>query len=281
MLWETSEESIGTRAPIAPRLVAVVQTLEAPMTWLSLGFECVTSTTAVFALFGVAGGALTTVAGMGGGLFLVLSLSLLTNPTQALAITAPALLLSNAHRAVLFRRELEGRIALRFAAGAAPAALLAGSAISRLPQGVVQAAMLALTSLALLRARGIVSLSARPRAFVPLSALVGGLSAAAGAGGFLVAPLLFSLGLTGSRYIATGAACAVVLHVARVAGYGVGGLLTTSHWSASAWLFVGLAAGNVLGRRLRGKVTRELETRLELGALIVCTTLGVLGVGLR
>lgn len=235
----------------------------------------------LLALLGVAGGALTTVAGMGGGIFLVLALSVLVGPRAALAITSPALLLSNLHRAFLFRVAANRALAVRFAIGTVPAAILGGTFASQLPAGVIQVGMLSLTTFALLRAANVLRLKPPARAFVPLSAVVGVLSAGTGAGGFLVSPLLIAHGLTGATYIGTMALCSSIQHAARIAGYGAGGLLTSAHVVGSLALFAGLAAGNLAGRRLRGFLTPATELKLEIGALVLCTALGVCGVGVR
>ena len=57
--------------------------------------------TLALAALGTIAGILTTLAGQGGGLFLLLAIAALVGPHEALAITAPALLLGNLHRAVL------------------------------------------------------------------------------------------------------------------------------------------------------------------------------------
>ena len=78
---------------------------------------------ALVPVLGVLAGILTTVAGLGGGMVLMLALSLLTSPTVALAATAPALLAGNLHRSVMFRGQVDRRVATSFAAGAFPGAL--------------------------------------------------------------------------------------------------------------------------------------------------------------
>lgn len=230
---------------------------------------------------GLAGGVLTTIAGMGGGLFLVLAISIFQGPLAALAITSPALLLSNAHRAFLFRTHIARDVVARFAWGAIPAGIVGGVLAARLPPVAVQGAMLGLALFAVGRSLGVIRYAPSARLFVPLSALVGVLAAAAGGAGFLVGPLLIALGLSGSGYIATTAVCAVLLHGARIVGYRAGGILTSEFLIASLALFVGLAIGNLAGKRMRGFLTPKLEQKIELGALLVCTALGLLGVEVR
>ena len=75
---------------------------------------------------GLAAGVMTTLAGMGGGLMLLLALAALRDPHEALAMTAPALLIGNAHRAFMFRAHLRPSVSGRLVAGALPGAILGG-----------------------------------------------------------------------------------------------------------------------------------------------------------
>lgn len=226
---------------------------------------------------GILGGALSAVAGMGGGLFLILALGATAGPHAALASTSPALFFSNAHRAYLFRAHVDGHVALRFAMGAVPAAAAGAIVAARFPPALVHCAMIGLALFAIARSLGWVHYAPSPRTVLPVSALIGVLAAAAGGAGFLVGPLLMALGLTGARYAGTIALCAVLLHGARIVGYRAGGLLTSAYVGASAVLLVGLVLGNYLGRRLRDHLTPKLEQRVEVGAIAVATVLGLLG----
>src|SRR5688500_15046582 len=100
---------------------------------------------------GLIAGVLTTVAGMGGGLLLVVTLSAWKGPHFALAVTTPALLLSNLHRAYLFRRVLDTKVAKAFALGAIPGAFAAGWLVPRLPEAALHGVLVAATSLTLAR----------------------------------------------------------------------------------------------------------------------------------
>ena len=72
-------------------------------------------------------GLLTTVAGLGGGILMLLAVSLATDPKVALVATAPALLAGNLHRAFLFRGDVDRRVARAFALGAFPGSVLGGA----------------------------------------------------------------------------------------------------------------------------------------------------------
>lgn len=235
--------------------------------------------TLLFAL-GVASGALTTVAGLGGGILLLLSLSLVWGPTAALATTAPALLLSNLHRLWMFRRDLNKRVSFSFVAGALPGSFLGGMLAARVPEAVLTWLLVAMTALAVTRALGLWKWEPRPSVLLPAGAGIGVLTGTSGGAGVLVAPLLLASGLTGSAYVATAALCAVAMHTGRVLAYGAGGLVTGETLWRTAILTGALLLGNYAGKRIRARLLDDKRAqRIEIGTLIVCVGLALLGLG--
>src|SRR5262249_45454596 len=79
-------------------------------------------------LLGLIAGVLTTIAGTGGGIILALTMSLAMPPALALAVSAPALLLGNLHRAWVHRAEVDRRVAPAVAGGALLGSLAGGFA---------------------------------------------------------------------------------------------------------------------------------------------------------
>jgi hypothetical protein len=233
----------------------------------------------VHALLGTLGGVLSTVAGMGGGIALVALLSVLLGPHAALAATAPALLLGNAHRLFVFRDALERKIAGAFALGAVPGATLGALVVGELPARVLTAALVLVTLFALGRQRGLFSLSPPAWAWTPFAFGAGVVAAGSGAG-VIVAPALVAGGLSGRTLIATGAAIAVTMHVGRVLGYGLGGLYGEGSEGllATTALAVGIVLGNVAGVRTRdrlGPERVERATGITLAASLVLAVAGL------
>lgn len=227
----------------------------------------------VHALLGTLGGVLSTVAGMGGGIALVALLSVVLGPHAALAATAPALLVGNTHRLVVFRDALERRVAAAFVLGAVPGAALGALAVGELPAAVLTTALVLVTLFALARQRGLFSLSPPPWAWTPFAFGAGVIAAGSGAG-VIVAPALVAGGLSGRTLIATGAAIAVSMHVGRIFGYGLGGLYGAggADPAATAALAVGIVLGNGLGVRARarlGDARVERATTITLAASLV------------
>ena len=197
---------------------------------------------------GVLAGVVTTVAGMGGGLMMVLVLASI-DPYFALTVTAPALLVANGHRAWMYRAEIDRPMTLRFCAGALPAALAAGLVVGWLPERVIVYAMITVAVGASLKALGL-PIPIPARATTPVGALTGLVAATTGGGGTVAGPFFLSQGLEARRFVATAAASATFIHMGRVLGYGIGGVSELSHLGIGLVLTGALALGNVLGHRL-------------------------------
>jgi uncharacterized membrane protein YfcA len=226
-------------------------------------------------LLGIVGGVLTTVAGMGGGLLIVAVLGALRGPHEALAITTGALLVSNLHRAAMFRREVDRAVARDFALGAVPGAALGGMVVPGLPGWALSVLLVGATLATLAKSMGWWSIAPGRRALGGAGFGIGVLAATAGGAGVLTAPLFATAGLRGTRYVATIAVGAVALHLGRAIGYGVGGMVARDLLAPTLLLALALVGGNLVGRRLRARLEPELERRLELGTLVACTLFAV------
>lgn len=235
----------------------------------------------VFLLLGAMAGVLTTVAGQGGGLLLLLSVSMLVGPRDALAITAPALLCGNLHRALLLRRSIAWPLAGRMMLGTIPGALLGGFAAGIIPTWGLRAVLVVMTALAIAKALGWLKFQVAPRAFVPAGLGIGVLTGTSGGAGVLLAPLLLSAGLTGRVFVATTSAVAVSMHIGRVIGYASLGFFSGKLALTTATVTLAIFFGNALGGRIQPKLGRmgRAQSVLEYGTLVVCVALSVAGLG--
>lgn len=229
-------------------------------------------------LLGLVAGTLTTLAGMGGGLMLLLTLSHLLGPLEALALSALPLLVGNVHRTCMFRSQLDVRRAAAFCVGAAPAALVVGYWLTGVPDAIVRVAMLALTVVALLEAVGWWRWRPSAAALTPAGVAIGGLTASAGGAGILTAPLLMASGLRGEAFLATASAIAATMHLSRLAGYGAGGLVDLELVGLALALAVTVVLGNLFGRHLRRDLSEHRADQLQRAVLVVCVALAVVGV---
>lgn len=234
--------------------------------------------TVAMALLGVVAGALTTLAGMGGGILLLLVMSLAVGPHRALAVTAPALLVSNLHRLWLFRGQVEGRAAGAFALGALPGSVAGGALVAHVAPGLISAAMLATTMLGVGQRLGWVRLRPTAAMVAPAGFAVGAISATAGAAGALVSPVLMATGLRGDAYVAGTALAGVAMHTGRVLAYGASGLIDAETARLSGLLLGALLVGNVAGQGVRRRLAERTVSAIELVTLLACATLAVAGV---
>jgi uncharacterized membrane protein YfcA len=227
---------------------------------------------------GVAAGALTTVAGIGGGLVITLVLAVAWEPHAALAVSAPALLVGNVHRLWLLRADVDRTVATLLAGPALFGALAGGFVAAALPDAVLRWLLLAVTVLAILRELGIAWLpTARPW-LVGGGVLVGVTTATSGAGGLLLAPLMLAAGLRGLPFIATGAVVGTSMHVAQSLAFGSTGMLGPAELPIAIVLGAAILLGNVAGRRLRPRLGEKASHALTWGTLLGGIVLALAGV---
>jgi len=229
------------------------------------------------AALGLVAGILTTLAGQGGGLFLLLAISVLVGPHEALAITAPALLLGNVHRAALFRRSIQWSIAGRMIAGAVPGAFVGGLLAGAMPAWVLQVILVALTLLSIARAMKWLPFDVPRRGLGPAGLVIGAMTGTAGGAGVLFAPVLLSTGLTGAAYVGTLSTIAFATHAGRVVAYASNGLFTRELVLPTLLVALAITAGNALGERVRKSLSDRVTTRLEYGVLVVCVGVSLAG----
>jgi uncharacterized membrane protein YfcA len=229
-------------------------------------------------VLGLFAGALTTVAGLGGGLVLLLALAVLIGPKAALATSALALLVGNLHRLWLYRDALDWPLARSLLRGVVPGAFFGALFLVGIPGWIVQVLMIAMVGLALARAFGGYTWVLPPRAMTASGAVIGALTATAGGAALLASPLLLASGLTGTAYSATLAMTSVGLHASRLVGYTSGGMYTTHVVAQAAVLAIAVMAGNLVGDRIRRHIGPRVQNALELGTPVVALGLALAGI---
>ena len=235
--------------------------------------------TLALGLLGLCAGVLTTLAGQGGGLFLLLLCSVLLGPRAALAITAPALLIGNLHRAILLRRLIDRPVAVRMIVGAVPGAFVGGFLAGRLPEWVLHLLLVGITALSVARALRWLAFEVPRAALGPAGFVVGAMTGTSGGAGVLFAPVLLSAGLRGTAFVGTIATVAVATHLGRVAAYASSGFFTRELVAPILVVALAITLGNAVGGRMRARLSELTTTRLEYGVLVVCVGVSLLGLG--
>lgn len=228
---------------------------------------------------GLAGGALTTVSGMGGGLVVVFVLSWALGPKAALVVSAAALLIGNLHRVWLYRDEVDRAVVARLLLGLIPGTLLGAWLAGGLSDDVIRMIMVVAAGAAVLRAATGTRWTLPPAALAPSGAAVGVLAATAGGAAALLGPVLLSSGLSGRRYLAVTGIAATAMHTVRVSGYGAFGLWDAAYLPLIAILALALLGGNLLGNAVRERIPPRTGAALELLTPVVCAALAVAGLG--
>lgn len=231
----------------------------------------------ITALLGVAAGVITTVAGMGGGLVLLLALAALTDPLHALAATAPALLVGNLHRIGLYRRELHRPTALRLVLGAVPGSLLGGLLATVMPEVALRGLMAVMAGLAVAKAAGWLRWTPPDVATGPVGFATGFITATSGGAGVLVGPFLLARGLVGAGFVGTMACGAVAMHAGRLLAYGAGGAVDRAVLLEGLGLAVAIMLGNLMGDRVRRALGERAQGRVQVAVLLTTAALAVGG----
>jgi uncharacterized protein len=230
--------------------------------------------TFVLLALGITAGVLTTLAGQGGGLFLLLASSVIVGPHAALAITSPALLLGNLHRAILYRRWIDRRIALPMTLGAVPGAVFGGLLAGAMPPWLLNVLLIGLTILAIAKALRLVRFRLPHAALGPAGFGVGMMTGTAGGAGVLFAPILLSTGLTGRGFVGTAAAIALATHIGRTASYAGLGLFAKDLLLPTLLVSLAIFGGNAVGESLRKRLSDRATMKLEYGMLAICGVIG-------
>jgi uncharacterized membrane protein YfcA len=222
----------------------------------------------VLLVLGVAAGAMTTLAGLGGGLVVVVTAAWF-GPHAAMALTAPALAISHLHRAWLLRSQLDRRVLLPFGLAIAPVAFVGSLIAARLDAGALRWLLVGALAIAVVDAFGWVGRFAREheaaadrRWLIPGGAGVGLLMASGGGAGVLAAPVLRFVGVRGDAMVASLAVGALIGHVARTLAYGRTSLLGVESLQAAAVLTVAMVGGNLVGRRLCERIGEAARERM-------------------
>ena len=202
---------------------------------------------------GFMAGLVTTWVGLGGGIFMTLVLSILKGPALALATSAPALWLGNFHRLILFRQHVDYRAYAWIGSTALIGAVVGGVVATALPARVLQVLMVIATAAALLPRLPVARTVTRPWWTIPLGLLTGFTTSTSGAGGVFLSPAVLSLGIEGSRFVATTTLVALTMHTGRLIAYSSGGWVTRSTLQMSVVLGVSIMVGNFVGRSLRAR----------------------------
>jgi uncharacterized protein len=229
------------------------------------------------AAFGLA--LLSGVAGFGGGVLLLPVFTALFGLRVAVPMLTLTQVSSNAIRMWLNRREVHWRLVGWFALGAVPLAVAGGLLLAHAPlEPLTRLLGLFLIGVVIWRRRNPHPRRPADRSFTAVGAASGLGSALLGSVGPLTAPFFLAYGLTRAAYIGTEAAAALTMHLAKIAAYGAGDLLTRQVLLYAAALTPATLAGAWAGKKIVGRISERVFVMLVEAGLVVAGVLFLLGV---
>lgn len=220
-------------------------------------------------------GALDTVVGFAGGLLLLPVLVLLVGSKDAVLLAALIPLGWNIPRLLLLRQQVNWRAAGLFALGIVPGALLGANFLNAIDPRLLQTVIGVV--LALFGLYYILRLymeipspgGLKSWAFPVIGLISGVVGSMLGAGhGPLQVGALASSAMPVREIAATGGVLGSITALARVAGYGMEGMLYPELWLPAVAGIAGAAAGTMLGIRLSRRA-KDSTLELLIGAVIL------------
>lgn len=222
---------------------------------------------------------LSAVAGLGGGVILLLVIAQFVAPTVAIPIQGAIQLVSNGSRAALLRPDISWSAVGWASILVFPASFLGVVVATSLPDDVVRLA-LALFVLVLLwrpqllKASG--TRSRKPhqarRMLLGVGAVSGFLNATVGASGPVTSPFFKAVTASHKAFVATAAATQVLAHISKLVAFSADGWSITDHSAMIIVGVIGVVGGSWIGTRLLDRVS---EAGLDRVFMVVLTALAL------
>ena len=227
----------------------------------------------------VATSILSAVAGLGGGVILLMVIAQFVSPTTAIPIQGAIQLVSNGTRATILRRDIDRRAALWSSLLVLPGALLGVAVATSLPDDAIRIVLAGFVLVLawrpdLLKARVDPDRSdnGSRNLMIGVGAASGLVNGTVGASGPVTSPLFRAITATHVAFVATAAAAQVVGHIAKLIAFSANGWSVSGHLDVIALGAVGVIAGSFIGTRLLGRVTAQ---QLDLVFKVVLTALAI------
>ncbi|MEM7326798.1 MAG: sulfite exporter TauE/SafE family protein [Actinomycetota bacterium] len=223
----------------------------------------------------VATSVLSAMAGLGGGIILLVVIAQFFAPAVAIPVHGGIQLVSNGSRASLLRREIAWRPVLLQSLLLLPAALVGVAVATAIPEAATRLAIGVFVLVvawrpSLLKRRRAAGPS--DRTLVGVGAVSGFLNSTVGASGPVTSPFFKAATATHVSFVATAASTQVLAHLSKIIAYTLDDFSPADHLLVIAVGAVGVTAGSWIGTRLLGRVA---EDRLDLLFKVVLTALAV------
>jgi len=219
---------------------------------------------------------LSAVAGLGGGVILLLVIAQFVAPTIAIPIQGAIQLVSNGSRAALLRSQISWPVVGWASILLFPASLLGVAVATSLPEDVVRLALAAFV-LVLAWRPDLLKSNARSRTpddakfmLVGVGAASGLLNSTVGASGPVTSPFLKAVTASHKAFVASAAMTKVLAHISKLVAFSAQGWSISDYWDTIAVGVAGVIVGSWIGTRLLDRVS---EANLDLLFKVVLTAL--------
>ena len=226
---------------------------------------------------------LSAVAGLGGGIILLLVLAQFVAPVTAIPLQSAVQFVANGSRALMIRHEIAWPAVGWSTVLVFPGALLGVQVATSLPEDVMRVVLGTFVLVlgwrpSLLRWSG-----GRPlpdRAMLPVGGAAGFINATAGASGPFTAPFFKAVTATHTAFVATAAASQVIAHTSKLGAYSLAEFRLGDHLPVIVVGAMGVTVGSRIGTQLLGRASPEqldgvfkvvltaLALRLIVGAVV-------------
>ncbi len=206
------------------------------------------------------GAALSGVAGIGGGTLLIaVMFAVGLSPVVAVPLHAAVQMVSNASRAMAYRRDIDWRSAGWFLLACAPLPFLTAPLIARADANVIRLVLAGAIVLSLMpQATALLDQHwSLRRKMLVAGALNGAIGMIIGATGLVIGPFFIDRQWSKETTVGTLALCQSLGHLLKVLAFGAFGYGLLQHWELAWPLMLAVAAGTAIGRALMYYVSRR------------------------
>ena len=208
--------------------------------------------------------------GIGGVVLLIPMLSTTLPPAEAIALSAPVMLVNNIGKSIVYRRSLDLRALWLVSALSLPTAFVAALWTARVDERVLLLGVAGLVIFTLFVERVQQrSIRMSARALLLWGLVTGTISGLCGAAGPPTAIGLRSYGLEKNAFVATVAVFAVFLQFAKLPAYVITDVLPARMWPLALWLALLGVVSVATGPRLLSRVPERMFRNIVDGILLV------------
>ena len=233
----------------------------------SFGPAMVIAGMAVCFFAGMLGG----LSGYGAGILVTLFIAPIVGPKALIPMMSVLMLINNASRVWFYRRSMDLKVVLRISAVAIPMAWLGAQLYVRMDSTVIQAVLGAvlIASVPLRRVLAKASITPGPIGVYGIGAAFGFLSSIIVGAGMLVVPLLMGIGFMGPALLATDAAIAVLVNLAKTVIFGSLDALSLHYFVLALLMGICTIPGTACAAWVVQRTSLRLHTALIEGLILI------------